>query len=145
MYHQYTDLLNQISEEELRQLVDDENVGSIVQSPPNAAMGRITANGNKAQFLIDGYCRGRYRVPLSPVPDLIKELSVELTVYFCMSRKKEIALSEEQSRRYKNSIALLDHIQDGKILLQDNVGNAHYITNKNADDRRFPAQEMDRF
>jgi phage gp36-like protein len=146
MYHSFSDLLNLISREELCQLVDDENAGSIVESPPNAAMIRVTAAGNKAQGIIDGYCRGRYTLPLSPVPDMIKDLSVELTVYNCMARKKEIALSEEQNRRYKNAVNILEHIQQGKIkLFDDIIEPPAFVSNKTAEDRTFDEETLDQF
>jgi len=147
MYHTFENLTAAISELELCQLTDDENAGIIVQAPtPNAAMNRILDAGRKAATLIDGYCRGRYAVPLSPVPDMVKDMSVDLTIYFCMMRKKEIALSEEQNRRYKNNISLLEHIQQGKIVLFDDVkAPPPIITSVKTGDRVFTDDVLDKF
>jgi phage gp36-like protein len=147
MYHTYENLLDKISAEELRQLVDDENVGSIVVTPvPNAAYLRIVAAGNHAQALIDGYCRGNYTVPFVTVPDMVRELSIELTIYNCMMRKKEIALSEEQNRNYKNALDILERIQEGKVkLLNDTNPAPSFVSNKAEADRTFSDAVLEQF
>jgi phage gp36-like protein len=147
IYHVLTDLTANISELELLQLTDDENAGAFVQTPtPNAAYARVVGAGQQAANLIDGYCRGRYTVPFSPVPDMIKDVSVDLTIYFCMMRKKEIALSPEQDRRYKNNISLLEHIQGGKIVLANDVKAPPPIkANVSVGDRVFTDEMLKRF
>jgi phage gp36-like protein len=144
MYHGFTDLLTIISREELRQLTDDTSVGSIVETPPNAPMAIINECGRKAGSLIDSYCMGRYALPLSPVPDVIRDFSAELTVYNCMMRKKEIALSEEQNRRYKIIISFLEHIQDGRVKLFGDVQAPPSIS-VGTPERVFTEEKLDQF
>ena len=77
---------------------------------------------------------------------MIKDVSVDLTIYFCMMRKKEIALSPEQDRRYKNNISLLEHIQGGKIVLANDVKAPPPIkANVSVGDRVFTDEMLKRF
>jgi phage gp36-like protein len=146
VYTVLTDLNTHISDADLLQLVDDDDEGAIVQSPPNKAYGRVIDAAHMAQTLIDSYCRGRYTVPLDPIPDIISDISADLTIYFCMMRKKEIAMSPEQDRRYNAAIKTLKSIQEGEIQLYDNIAPPpRFVTNKTADSQVFTEDVLRRF
>lgn len=134
-YCTLTDIVKAIPEENLIQLTDDEGRGVMDNSKIEEAI-------NYAEQLIDGYLRGRYSVPLNPVPELIRRLAVDLAVFFLYSRRFELNMPESMLERKRECIRLLEHIQQGKVLLgiegQKSPGHGYYTTNKKAEDREFP-------
>ena len=103
------DLKKLLPEVALIQLTDDEGSGSINQ-------GRIDEAISQADSEIDSYVGTRYSVPLSPVPTLIKKLSVDFAIYNLYSRKEE-GIPETRETRYKNGIRLLEGIAKGNVTL----------------------------
>jgi phage gp36-like protein len=146
MYHTYADLLARMSERDILDLVDDERLGVIVQSPPNAPYQRVLDLGASVAGIIDGYCRGRYTVPFETTPDIIKEVSVDLHIHALYKRRKDLQDSDEQQSRYRNAVRLLEHIQQGKIRLFDEVASPpNYSTNKETTDRVFDSDTLSQF
>jgi phage gp36-like protein len=111
MYCTISDLKTVIPEQDMIELTDD--------MVPAAKI--IAANVNKAIAdageLIDGYLRGHYRLPLSPVPGIISTLACDIAVYRLYARKSRITPPEGVSDRYKNALALLAKMQSGDIML----------------------------
>ncbi len=99
--------------------------------------------------LIDGYLRGRYTVPLQPVPELVKRLAVDLAVFHLYSRRFELDMPQTMVDRRKEIIRLLEQIQQGKVLLgietADSPGQGYYMTNKTAEDRIFSKTHLEQF
>lgn len=147
MYHNYSELIEQLPEEDLLDLVDDERSGQIVQDPPDARMQRVLELGDKVASLIDSYCRGRYQVPFtSPVPDIIIDLSITLHIYRLYGRRRDLQTSDEQRMRYKDAMKMLRDIQDGKISLFDNLPSPPtYKSNKTAYSKTFTDSELGKF
>ena len=141
-YCTLADITDRIPEENLIQLTDDENEGAVNED-------RVTAAIGDADELIDGYLRGRYTLPLDPIPALITKLSIDLAVFNLYSRKLELVMPEAMSDRYKNAVKVLEHIQSGKISLGTEAGNTpepgEYKTNKTASDRMFPKTELEKY
>lgn len=77
------DLKSELSEIELIELTDDNNLGIIDQTNINGAIA-------KADATIDSYCSKVESVPFSTVPPLVKEWSKTLAVYELHRRKKII-------------------------------------------------------
>jgi phage gp36-like protein len=132
---------------DVRQLVDDEASGDeIVENDANLLYSRLLACMKKADNTIDSYCRGRYTVPFTEVPETIKDISISLTVVYLYERRMDLNESEVVRSRYKNAIQILEHIQDGRIRLFDDVrGPANYRTNKRKSDRVFTRDRLDTF
>lgn len=111
MYCTIEDLKTIIPEQDMIELTDD--------MIPAATI--IAANVNKAIAdageLIDGYLRGHYNLPLSPVPGIIATLACDIAVYRLYARKTRITPPEGVSERYKNALALLAKMQSGDIIL----------------------------
>jgi phage gp36-like protein len=147
MYHNYSELIEQLPEEDLLDLVDDERSGQIVQDPPDARMQRVLELGDKVASLIDSYCRGRYQVPFTnPVPDIIIDVSITLHIYRLYGRRRDLQTSEEQRTRYKDSMKTLTHIQDGTIRLFDDLPSPpKYESNKTAYSKTFTESELEKF
>lgn len=95
---------------DLVDLTDDNNLGQVDQSVIDKA---IAAAGE----LIDGYLRGRYTLPLAPVPGLIKTVALDIVTYRLYTRRVRLTPPEGLTDRYKNSMKILDLIATGKISL----------------------------
>ena len=106
-YCTQADILKQISEEELIDLTDDTHAGSV-----NADV--VTEAIEKADAMIDAYCQGRYTIPLSPVPTIIRALSVDLALYYLFARRAD-AMPEERRDGYKNAESFLKALSAGKV------------------------------
>ncbi len=137
------DLKDQIPEANIIQLTDDEGLGVVNQSRVDKAI-------SVADSVIDGYLRGRYSLPLSTVPELIKTIAIDIAVYKLYERRLELEMPEAMSNRYKNAIKLLDQIQKGLIKLgiespETGPGQGHYKTNKTAEDRTFSKDVLKQF
>ena len=67
-----------------------------------------------AESYVDGYVSRRYVVPLSPVPNMITQITVDLTIFNMMVEK----LPEVPSffmPRYERSIKTLEMLRDGNM------------------------------
>ena len=104
------DLEEQISAVELIELADDEGTGAADDSVVARAIADADAE-------IDSYCGGRYSVPFSPVPVMIRKLSVDLAIYNLYSRRSVLAISEERQKRYDNALRFLRDVSRGLISL----------------------------
>jgi phage gp36-like protein len=104
------DLKDALSEEKLKQLTDDDSLGIVVE-------GRVTYAIAAADALIDSYIRGTHTVPLSPVTDRIKQVSIDLSVYFLYKRRREYEMPVDVVKDYDRQISFLRDVQSGKVLL----------------------------
>ena len=93
MYSTLTDIKKLIPEDTVIQLTDDENTGAVVES-------RVTEAIAQADAEIDSYCGGKYSVPFTTVPDIVKKISVDIAIYNLYSRKVE-EIPETRADRYK--------------------------------------------
>jgi len=67
--------------------------------------------------LIDGYLRGRYTLPLDPVPGLLNTLAADIAVWRLYARRANIEPMEGVKERYKNALKLLEQIRNGLLSL----------------------------
>lgn len=80
------DIKDHIPEANIIQLTDDEGLGVVNQSRVDKAI-------TTADSVIDGYLRGRYSLPLSTVPELIKTIAIDIAVYKLYERRNELEMS----------------------------------------------------
>lgn len=99
-----------ISEAKLIMLTDDSDLGIIDEE---TAAGVITGG----DALIDSYLRGRLQLPLSPVPDLIPELALDIYAYGFYSLKPEFECPKTIADRYAAAVKTLVLIQKGDVKL----------------------------
>lgn len=135
------DIKLMIPEDNLIQLTDDSGSGIVDTDVVSQAIAY-------ADELIDGYLRGRYTLPLTSTPNLIKKLSIDIAVYHIYSRRFEVAMPEGMESRYKNALKLLEQIQKGAITLGSEATepeNGNYATNKTSDDKVFDSDTLDTF
>ena len=137
-------LKEKISEKDLQQLTDDELLGAINVARVNAAAAEVAD-------LIGGFLRGRYPLPLDPVPTIIQSISDEMVIYRLFLRKKRQTISREMTDNYNAQIKLLEKIQRGEITLGAETSGQEttpdpgaYKTNKAAGDRVFAKDTLDR-
>ncbi len=110
-YSTEADIKKLISLESLVQLTDDEGLNIVDQ-------GRVTEAIADADAEIDAYCAGRYTVPFSTVPAVIKKLSVDIAVYNLYSRcPSEEETPPVRQERYKYALKMLESISKGTITL----------------------------
>jgi len=89
---------------------------------------------------IDSYCASQYEpLPFSPVPVMVRKLSVDIAIYHLYARRK--GATEERKRRYDEAIRFLRDAARGNVLLgsdgpaaDDDAGPA---ATTDADDRIF--------
>lgn len=142
-YCTISDLISQIPESNIIQLTDDEGLGVVNQARVDKAI-------TTADSVVDGYLRGRYSLPLSTVPELIKTIAIDITVYKLYERRLELEMPETMMSRYKNALKMLEQIQKGLIKLgiesaEAGTGQGHYKTNKTEADRTFSKSVLKKF
>jgi phage gp36-like protein len=108
-YCTQTDILQQIDNDILQSLTDDHNLGQVDDDMVDRAIADADAN-------IDAYCQGRYTVPLDPVPDKIRQISVDIAIYNLYSRRDDTC-PETRKDRYREAIRFLEKVAAGNIAL----------------------------
>lgn len=103
------DIKQVISEAELIQLTDDNNISVNIDVVDSAI--------KYAQTTINGYLRSRYTLPLIEIPELLKVFAVDLVVYRLHSRRLVRDMPESLENSYKNVIGELGKIQKGIVTL----------------------------
>jgi len=104
-------------ESDLVELTDETDSGDIDQDKIDAAISH-------ADELIDGYLRGRYDLPLSPVPGLLRNLSADIALFRLYKAKFRLEAPEAIKDGYTNAIKLLENIQKGTINLGAGVSGS---------------------
>lgn len=108
-YSTQQDLEEQISNAELIAITDDAGTGSIDAT----VLARAIAD---ADAEIDAYVSGSYAVPLSPVPSIIRKVSVDVAIYHLCSRRP-VGMPDIRQDRYDSAIRLLKDISKGLVTI----------------------------
>lgn len=112
------DIGNAIPEMTLIQLSNDDPAATL----PNE--GVIEDGVRQAEELVDGYLRGRYNLPLDPVPTVLRDAVVYLARHWLYQRRPEGALPDAVKDSRKDTIKLLESIRDGVVTLGMPTGHA---------------------
>jgi len=134
------DILNQLDVNTLILLTDDAGVGEVDETVVTRAVADADAT-------IDSYCQGRYTVPLSPVPDKARQVSVDIAIYNLYSRRDDVA-PEIRKDRYKEAVRWLEQVAAGKITLGSAApapGNTGHSVEFDSEDREFTRTKMTGF
>jgi len=110
VYCTVNDVRDILPEYVLEALTDDSTSGgerTIDESKINDAI-------EWASRIVDAKIGRRYKTPLATVPEVIKEITVDLTIYRLYARLELDPLPEE---KYKHAMELLQAIADGAVLL----------------------------
>ena len=133
MYCTYDDLLIEIPEKDILTLIDD--TGNEASMTP-VLQTKVEAIIQKADNEINSYCMERYTVPLDPIPGIIKDLSVDLSIYKLHNRRGKRASRWDD--QYKRAIEILEKISEGKMSLgTDNVKPRGVSFTDKAEDTRI--------
>lgn len=107
-YCVYDDIKAMIDVAELIQATDDDGAGVV-------DMGHINAAITDADAEIDGYLSGRYELPMSPVPAVLKKFSVDMAIFNILSRR--LGSPESRENRYKNAVRFFEKVAKGEVKL----------------------------
>jgi len=144
MYCVLSDILSAVPDSEIARLTDDVQGKTINEDIVNDSI-------TKADELINGYLRSRYDVPLTTPPALVKDLSVDLAIYFLYQRRFRTKMPEGMDNQYKAAIKTLEQTQKGFINLgveanaQEGGQVGTYRTNKTSSSRLFNKDLLNRF
>ena len=112
------DIGNAIPEMTLIQLSNDDPSSMA----PNESV--IEDAVRQAEELVDGYLRGRYTLPLDPVPTVLRDAVVYLARHWLYQRRPEGALPDAVKDSRKDTVKLLESIRDGVVTLGMPSGQA---------------------
>lgn len=104
MYCTAEDIIAAVAERKIILYTDDAGSGL----PDAGIMDRAIAS---ASAVIEAYITSRYGAALSPVPELIRTLAVDISIYKIASRTGDAP--EEYRNVYLDAISLLKRISDG--------------------------------
>lgn len=112
------DIGQAIPEMTLLQLSNDDSAAE----QPNESV--IEEAVRQAEELVDGYLRGRYVLPLDPVPTVLRDAVVYLARQWLYQRRPEGAVPDAVKDSRKDTIKLLETIRDGMVTLGMPSGHA---------------------
>jgi phage gp36-like protein len=139
-YSIQSDIVDQLDEDSLIQLTDDEDAGEVNE-------GRVAKAIADADATINAYCQGIYMIPLDPVPDKIRQISVDIAIYNLFSRRGDTA-PDIRIERHKEAIRFLEKVADGRISLGAATPapvNTRDTVNILSNDRIFDRSKMSGF
>jgi phage gp36-like protein len=152
MYCLVEDILKSIDRAVILQLLDDENRGidSVnLNDTSDPASIRLSEQIQKAQDEIDSYLYSRYILPFEEVPQIVKQIAVDLSIYNCYKRRHYESMPETVDDIYKGKVKLLESIQKGTIFLgvetTTGANSQKVIMNKTTNDRIFHKDLLDRY
>lgn len=99
--------------------VDEGDADYIDETNLNASIAR-------ADSFIDGYLRGRFTLPLATVPPLIRDLSIQLTIFYLYQRSIVLTMPENVKWNRLDAQKCLIEIQKGKINPFDTTDEPYY-------------------
>ena len=117
-YCTHQDIGKAIPELTLVQLSNDDSTAEL----PNESV--IEDGVRQAEELVDGYLRGRYVLPLDPVPTVLRDAVVYLARHWLYQRRPEGDLPDAVKDSRKDTIKLLESIRDGVVTLGMPSGEA---------------------
>ncbi len=141
MYCTLDDIKKQVQEATLIEITDDSLSGQINEDVVDETI-------TYAQTLIDGYLLGRYTLPLQSVPEILRVMATDLSIYRLYSRRFHTDMPDSINDKYKNSIRLLEQIQKGIVSLGiETAGTApklgEYRVNTTLKNRIFTREFLD--
>ncbi len=121
MYSTAAQILKLLPEYEVLQLADDDAAG-LIDDPAVTAVLEETIE--QADREIDAYVGTVKRVPLSPVPALIENLSTKLAIHHLYLRRPGVEEPDTWQRETTRCMRLLEAIATGKMALGAEDGAA---------------------
>ena len=103
---------NRIPEARLIELTDEQRVGIVDEA-------KVTGAIDGAAEIFEGFVRGRYPLPLDPVPGIARTINLDLATYAIYGLNPDFEPPKAIADRYTTAMKLLERIQDGKMKLYD--------------------------
>lgn len=123
-YCTLTDIRGMMTEDVLIRMTNDEELTVTLIDPNNSAhanmLARVNAAIAKADSTIDSKLRDRYNLPLSPLPDVIRDCAVDIAIYNIYTRKMPEAPASRKDRK-DDAIRTLERIAEGKQSIGENT------------------------
>jgi phage gp36-like protein len=145
MYCSIDDLFSISAQAEILQLVNDENRSAediVLTDSDDVCVVRLNTAINSASEEIDGYLRGRYTLPLSSTPTIVKLICVDLA-YHSLFKRRNAGSERMEPMQVLRTLAerKLADIRKGVINLPNELISGGLVggvlTNKTDDDRIF--------
>jgi len=125
----------------LLQLCDDTGHGDLEHEDVRVVWEEAV---EAASSLIDSYCGGRYDVPFTTPPRVIKDLCADIAIYELYSRRGD-AIPDNRIDRYKNAVRMLRAISRGEIELGMSGASRGDEASISSADRIFTREQMGGF
>lgn len=129
------DLIDRFGQQELIELTDRNNTGSIDAT----VLGKALAD---ADATINGYLASRYTLPLSTVPSVIVRFAGDIARYYLYDDR----VTEQVATRYADAIKFLKDVAAGNVNLGVDASNVAAAPTGgvqiNAPDRVFTADSL---
>ena len=139
-YCTLTDILGSIDEADVIAYTDDDASGLVDTDNVQKAIAGADA-------FIDAYIAGRYSVPVNPVPDMLRDLAVDIAVYKICSRRSQTP--EERRQKYEDAERFLSKVAAGKAILPgaaaSSVGSSDNTVNITSSPKVFSRDSLKGF
>lgn len=109
-----------LTPEELLAFLPQRSVAQLTNDDPQAKevdMDKVKETLRAAEELTDGYLRGRYELPLSTVPTLLRDVVRTIARFKLYERRPESNMPETVMETYKAAVKTLEQIRSGRITL----------------------------
>ncbi len=113
MYCTVQDIKDRLSENVLIHLTDDNDTDEVDET-------KVTEAIEEAAGEIDAYCQSRYTLPFSPVPKVIRKVSITLVTYMLFTRRGLNPDNNQDAiiiQDRKDVIKFLENISKGLVTL----------------------------
>lgn len=154
MYSSIEAISKKVNQVELIKLVNDENRSEVdLTNPDDLCVIRINEIIAETDEFIDGYISGKYNLPLSIAPKVIKKISTELSLIELKKRRLGDNFPESLDKERIYLLKMLKDIQTGILKLaeikesEDEIsGKGSFVqTSKTKEDRLFSKDLLNRY
>ncbi|AVP97905.1 DUF1320 domain-containing protein [Ahniella affigens] len=83
----------------------------------DAAFATVSAELAATEQLVDGYLAGRYVLPLSPVPGVLKGWVLDIVWFRLLGDRIGKPSEDSAALRYRDALRFLEQVRDGKLSL----------------------------
>jgi phage gp36-like protein len=120
------------SEDDLLKMIPEEDLTDLTAESGEVPDSLIIADAiSKADAEIDSYLGVKYVVPISPTPDQVKALSVDLAIYHMYSRHSIMRPVRQQ--KYEAAVAFLKQVAAGQAVIMGPEGESATVTHEVTD------------
>ena len=120
------------TEDDLLMMIPEEDLTDLTVGSGEVPDSLIIADAiSKADAEINSYLGVKYVVPVSPTPDQVKALSVDLAIYHLYSRHSIVLPVRQQ--KYEAAVAFLKQVAAGQAVIMGPGGESATVAHEVAD------------